>query len=245
VVRLDLTIVLIVIGALSVVIATMYNYGRFVPVPLLSVLLSWLFPTAALVGAIGLAFRIPSVRGSELAATLFFVLLFGVFALLWAYELIVQPIRMHKDAGDVLARWRLGTATFYRRYFQFPQDTVGERVATTGVTFFGPDVMRFIVLLAVAIPGLYVVGWYNAQRLDRFVMLRRPTPCIALRRYGEGILCVDVDTAQRRLLSDFRIVPFVDTGATLHTVRLGRLRNAEDTATIVRQAPPASAPAHH
>jgi hypothetical protein len=195
-VRLDLIHVLLTISAVWLVLMPMLNYSRLFPSSLLLLLIQWFPPIAAVVLGLVISWYMPHKLSWTLAAAVFMVLVFEGFGLASLYALVVRPIRLHKTSGDWIERWKLGARDYYVALFRFQVGTVGERLATKGEQLVGPALMQSAWSLVALLAGLNLLGTYRAENQVQFTLLRRPVPCFALRRYGEGILCVDVDTAQ-------------------------------------------------
>jgi hypothetical protein len=148
---------------------------------------------------------------------------------------VLRPLRRYNDLPTVWDRWRQGARDKAGR--EAPS-SVWDAVLS-GRTF---DPSRPLVAVAflVYVCGPLVfrgIGVHRSVRQESYAVYEDKAPCVAVREYGDRILCVDVDTAQRRTLGSFRLLSVTSDSARFAVRVLGRLQTMPDNRPAKAFAP--------
>jgi hypothetical protein len=223
-VRIDATTVLVTATAAGALGVAILGYARMIPIMPWRVVFAFAYLSLlpfflALCGYVALAtipwrpwwtFTWHAVLGVALEVAAYYA----------AKDFLVRPIREYKEEGDWGARWARRMREAGAGKDLNLEDAFHSRVRETLGTRAAGWVLGLIV-------GMVILNWWGVHRAatDKVhVLARSPEPCIVIRRYGEGLLCVAVDTTNWRILPRYRIVPFVESNVDLSTIVTGPLR---------------------
>jgi hypothetical protein len=219
-VRIDATHILVTATASAVGISSIFYYARFAPAIPWALLYLLLF--SFFFGVLGL--QAWSTLHFELTWRTFWLAAFGLgcfaAAILSFWHWIIQPIRLYTDSGTWKERWN-------RKVFEIlarsPRASVADKIVDKSYDLLGATMNLVLVGLAASCVALALWGAQRAATNTVYLAANTTPPCAAIRRYGEGVLCVAFDSTAHRLTGGFRVLPFSDTARVFQIRVLGRL----------------------
>ena len=236
VIRLDFIHVLFASWAVGLLIVVFGSTIASAPASLLSrgpAVVAWALPALSAWSAVYLAVTlhwrtlswISSFAVGELASL--FVSLYLV------YDLLVRPVRRFRNAGDWPTRWSVRVAQIAQR-----NDSIIVSTLRLGSKRYGAMPALGMASFIVGLIALASLGRFLASNTSEFMLSVRPPQCAAIRRYGEGLLCVDIDINARRLLGRFHVLPYVDSSRAYAMVLVPGVRQPVDTTGLRAIAEP-------
>lgn len=146
------------------------------------------------------------------------------FSVVGINKRLIAPIVLYKDAGSWPNRW---AAAFYseRKAHAKNPDLLGHLIGamdTAGVR------QSWVILFSI----IFISGPFAARYLglaaaylkEQHAVVVSSTECIAVRRYGDYLICSDFDRKTKRLLPTFRLIRPGDVQANFVRIEdLGRL----------------------
>ncbi|HKV99039.1 MAG TPA: hypothetical protein VJN96_04405 [Vicinamibacterales bacterium] len=222
-VRIDATTILVAATAAGALLASALGYARLIPMmpwrPVFATVYLIVLPVVLLLGAFVSVATATWQPWWKVAWHVVLAITLLAAAYYTTKDFLVRPIRDYSQEGDWGKR-------LVRRMLEAGagKDANLEQAFHTGVREkLGSGATGLLLLL---IFGVLLMNWwgrYRAAHEKVHVLLQTPSPCVVIRRYGEGLLCVAVDTSSWQVLSNFRMVPFVPT-TDLRTVMSGQLK---------------------
>jgi len=155
---------------------------------------------------------------------------------------LILPIFLYKDKGSWLDRWAF---VLRREWARSKPNLLDDTVATMDKAglrvsvWLGPVWMLFIFTpLAVRFAGLAA-----ANVKGEYVVVAGEPECVAIRTYGDYVVCSLIDRKSRRVLPAFRLIHVGDSTARVYRIELlGHLRAPEVAATTAPMSVPKAVP---
>jgi hypothetical protein len=171
--------------------------------------------------------------GPHLIVPLILLVVMGVLllhSLLWD---LLFPLVWYRSLPSWWDRWAARTVARGKSEIR----TVGDVLDESFIRRWGLLVYAIAGLSPLLILGVREMGKWSARYETQFIVVERVPQCIAVRKYGDALLCIDVDTTLRRVLPAFSFIPI---GTQEHMVRvsLGRLYNAREQAPTIKAFAP-------
>ena len=236
--RPDISHVLFATGFLGTLFVALIQLARVLPNrPWMALFVVSFLPAVFAIPLYALLRLTEWVPGRHLEVPIGVVAVFTIVIVVALWFDVIKPV-ITRENGTWWDSWRVRAEVITGRLNASLLDSY-LRDSPTRVRLF-----QLAALLYVCISVGWYVGDSNSRRQREFALSSSSPPCVALERYGDGIVCVLVDTLHRQALQAFRLIPFSDPKETFQMVSLGPLRTLRDAAeSRKRFAPPASVPA--
>jgi hypothetical protein len=154
----------------------------------------------------------------------FLVLFPAIFALVEIARRLIAPIFLYKDAGSWPHRWEFAFRREREAHAKKP-DLLGHSILAMNKA--GLRQSWLLILWIVFIVGPFAaryLGLGAAYFKMRYAVVAGSHECIAVRRYGDYLVCTDFDRVAKHLLPSFRLLRLGDAEASLVRIEdLGRL----------------------
>ena len=146
-----------------------------------------------------------------------------VFSIDATWRRLIRPLIQYKDKGSWRERWAY--AMNAEREAHRNPDLLTQSIDTIhGAGFRRAWLVGFLLLFVFGPALTHYVGRAVAAFSTRHAILAASPECVAVRKYGDYIVCSDFDRPTRRVLPSFRLIQ-VGTATTnaLRIEELGRL----------------------
>lgn len=164
--------------------------------------------------------------GTHLIVPVVGILLGVLFALSSIRDYLFIPLRTYASLPTVWDRWK---ARIFRDRGKPGWDAVDAIVQSDRS---GHVAGWYLLLVGVmfAVILAQTAGSLNAKTTFTYALRQKPTPCIVVRRYGDNLICMGIDTTHNRVLDSFSLLSVGDS-VTLAIKTFGRLEYPDDRKT--------------
>jgi hypothetical protein len=138
---------------------------------------------------------------------------------------IILPLVRHPDLPSWWDRWR---RKMHRSLPSQATTVAGVLIRSDNTDMLLLTNLFLFVAFVIGF-AVFALGYRQSHSETDFLLTVDKTPCIVLRRYGESLVCVPVDTVRHQTFGSLRLLPTTDSSRTMRWVTISGLRTPIDT----------------